>query len=374
MINATADNSRLKLAFIGGSVSSAVGKVHAAASQLDGKWELVSGCFSRTKKVNEESGRYYNISPTRVYSDCKTLFDQEQGKINAVVVLTPTPIHHDIIKECLKHNYNIISEKAFVHTYQDAKKLSKLIKQKDLYVSVTYNYSGYPMIRELRDIISINTLGKILHFEAEMPQEGYLRTNCEGQPISPQEWRKKDGNIPTLHLDLGVHLHQLIYYLTREKPLEIVSDHKIFGHHNVIDYASALCRYSSNISGKISFGKTSLGFRNGLNIKIFGSKASAVWFQEKPEKIILSFADGRKETIDRGSNLRIASLPRYNRFKAGHPSGFIEAFANIYYDIANDIDNGQKTNEMFGVEIAAEGLKMMHSMIESSECKTWSKI
>jgi predicted dehydrogenase len=374
VINPTANNSKLKLAFIGGSLCSAVGKVHSAASQLDGKWELVSGCFSRTTKVNEESGRYYNISPRRVYSDFRILLEQEQGKIDAVVVLTPTPSHHDIIKECLKHNYNIISEKAFVHTYQDAKKLSKLIKQKDHYVSVTYNYCGYPMIRELREIISINTLGKILHFEAEMPQEGYLRTNSEGQPISPQEWRKKDGNIPTLHLDLGVHLHQLIYYLTREKPLEIVADQKNFGHHNVIDYASALCRYSSNISGKISFGKTSLGFRNGLSIKFFGTKASAVWFQEKPEKITLSFADGRKETIDRGSNLHIANLLRYNRFKAGHPSGFIEAFANIYYDIARDIDNGQNSNEIFNVEIAKEGLKMMHSMTKSSEYKKWSKI
>lgn len=368
------NRSPLRIAFIGGGVNSAVGKVHVAASQLDGKWKLVSGCFSRSTSENEYSGNVYNISPTRVYSDWKTLLYQEQGKIDAVAVLTPTPTHLKIISHCIKYKYPIISEKALVHTYEDAVKLSNLINGNNCYLAVTYNYAGYPMIRELRDIISRNTLGNILHFEAEMPQEGYLRRNAKDEPIHPQSWRQKDGKIPTLYLDLGVHLHQLIYYLTREIPLEMVSDHHTFGHQKVIDYVNALCRYSDNISGRISFGKASLGFRNGLGIRIYGTKASAIWVQEKPEELILSFADGKKEYIDQGSNLLVANQPRYCRFKPGHPSGFIEAFANIYYDIATEIITGDKSGEIFGTELAKDGLKMMNGISESSELKSWIKI
>lgn len=373
-------NKPLSLGFIGGAIDSAVGYVHFAASMLDNKFSLQAGCFSRKDETNKESAKIYGVSEDRIYSNWQNMIAKEKDKLDAIVVLTPTPAHFDVVKACLESKIPVICEKALATCSEEAQEIKNIRDKNNGFLAVTYNYSGYPMVRELRDLIKKGELGEILHFQAEMPQEGFIRVDAQGNKPKPQTWRLSDSKIPTIHLDLAVHLHELIDYVISEKPVSVISDQDSDGwFENVVDNVNCLCRYTNNVQGQIWFSKSALGNRNGLKLRIYGSKASAEWLQVNSEELILSFADGHKQILDRASTVNIANEPRYTRFKAGHPAGFIEAFANLYSDIADLLIEYRKTGKMhsqevFSVELALEGMKMLEAMVESSNSKKWQEV
>lgn len=369
----------LKLGFVGGAPNSAAGNAHVVASQMDNLWTLEAGVFSRDPEINQQAANAYGVSTKRTYDTLPELLDHEKETLDAIVLLTPTNLHFEMVKECLNAEMPVICEKALTMTASEAEELAALQKDTNGFLAVIYNYSGYPIVRELRRMIHEDVLGDILHFQAEMPQEGYLRTDAEGNKPHPQDWRLADGPVPTLHLDLGVHLHELIYYLIKEEPLEVVADQSSQGWFDVIDNAACLCRYSGDIGGQFWFSKSALGHRNGMRLRIYGSKASAEWYQLNPEEILLSHADGRREIYDRASNAEIASQPRYTRFKAGHPAGFNEALANLYADIHTALNNYDKigkmeSDEVFGVSLALNGMRFFEAMVRSCSTRTWEPV
>jgi predicted dehydrogenase len=374
------DAAPLLLGFIGGALNSAVGYAHFAASTMDNKWSLVAGCFCGKPELNRQTALRYGVIPKRDYDCWKEMLKKEKGQLDAIVILTPTPLHFEMVIACLNEGYPVICEKALVTNSVDAKKIFEARGFNNGFLAVTYNYSGYPMVRELRHIIQKGVLGKIIHFQAEMPQEGFIRVDAQGNKPAPQPWRLADGSIPTIHLDLAVHLHQVVYYLIGKKPLEVVSDQDSFGWFSkIIDNVACLCRYSDGVKGQMWFSKSALGQRNGLRFRIYGSKASAEWYQLNPEELLISHADGRREILDRASSVEVTNLCRYNRFKAGHPAGFIEAFANLYSDIADGLrqykTTGQwKSEDVFSVELAFEGLRMLEAMRKSVDTKSWQAV
>lgn len=373
-------NKPLSLGFIGGAIDSAVGYVHFAASMIDNKWSLQAGCFSRNEEINKKSAEIYGISQDRVYSSWQDMIKNEKDKLDAIAVLTPTPFHSEVVKACLEAKIPVICEKALTVGSAEAEEIKNIRDKNKGFLAVTYNYSGYPMVRELRNLIKKGELGEILHFQAEMPQEGFIRVDSKGNKPKPQIWRLSDGKIPTIYLDLAVHLHELIDYVISEKPVSVVADQDSAGwFENIIDNVTCLCRYTNNVQGQIWFSKSALGNRNGLKLRVFGSKASAEWFQMNPEELLISYADGHRQILDRASSVDIANLPKYTRFKAGHPAGFIEAFANLYSDIADELKNYKETgktasDEVFSVELALEGFKFLEAMVESSNTKSWEKV
>ena len=273
----------------------------------------------------------------------------------------------------------MICEKALATTAAEAREIQSLCNQTKGFLAVIYNYSGYPMVRELRRMIREGGLGDILHFQAEMPQEGFLRVDDKGNKPVPQDWRKIDGAVPTLHLDLAVHLHELVHYLTGLKPMEVVADQASRGWFPVVDNVSCLARYTQGVQGQFWFSKSALGHRNGLRLRIYGSKGSAEWYQLSPEELVLSFADGRRQVFDRASNAKVASLPRYSRFKVGHPAGFNEALANLYFDIhaalsSYKVHGKQESEEVFGADLAVEGLDFLEAMVRSCKTNQWEQV
>ena len=368
-----------QLAFMGGAPNSAVGYAHFVAARMDGLWDLKAGVFSRHADVNFNAGKAYGVEPDHLYKSLSSLLDKEKDNLDAVVLLTPTPLHHEMALECLKADIPVICEKALASTAAEARGIQSLCNQKKGFLAVIYNYSGYPMVRELRRIIQEGILGDILHFQAEMPQEGFLRVDDKGNKPIPQDWRKKDGSVPTLHLDLAVHLHELVHYLTCLKPMEVVADQSSRGWFPVVDNVSCLARYAQGVQGQFWFSKCALGHRNGLRLRIYGSKGAAEWYQLNPEELLISFADGRRQVYDRASNAKVASLPRYTRFKAGHPAGFNEALANLYFDIhvalsGYKVNGKQESEEVFGADLAVEGLDFLEAMVRSSHSRRWKQI
>jgi len=227
------------------------------------------------------------------------------------------------------------------------------------------------MIRE-------GNLGKIEQVHIEMPQESFARLDKNGNPQKPQDWRLHDKELPTLSLDLGTHTHDVTKFLTGESPIELVAIQNSFGSfRDVIDNSIAISNYTNNIVSNIWFSKAALGHRNGLRVRVYGEIGSAEWYQLDPENLYFNDNKGHKLLIDRASvDVNVTTESRYNRFKAGHPSGFIEAFANYYMDIA-DLILGISNNEnryVFGIDDALEGLKMLELMTSSSKNKKWVKL
>ncbi len=373
------DNRILKLGFIGGGINSAVGVTHHIASQMDGKFRVVSGCFSRNKNVNRETARRFNIPEEKTYDSWKEYIKSEKGNLDAVVVLTPTHSHYEILKEVLNLNIPVICEKAICSSISEANEIKEIIKKNNSFFTVTFNYTGYPMVRELREIIKKGELGEIKQIHIEMPQESFIKIGKDNKYTTPQKWRLQDNYIPTVSLDLGVHIHSLIYFLTNKEPLEVVALQDSFGHFNqVIDNVMCISRYTGGMSCNIWFSKSALGHKNGLKIRVYGDIGSAEWYQMEPENLILNDNRGKKYIIDRSeNNINIAYHDRYNRFKAGHPAGFIEAFANLYMDIWHDIisfkEKGIKKSSgyCFDINVAFEGIKFFHAVSKSSYEKRW---
>lgn len=369
----------LKLAFVGGGPNSAVGYAHFVACRMDNLWSLDAGVFSRNPDANSHAAQLYGVSATRAHRDVDELLRKEKDRLDAIVLLTPTPEHPAMVKQCLDAGIPVICEKALVPTVSEGVKLRDFCDAQGGFLAVVYNYSGYPMVRELRHLIRNGTLGDVVYVQAEMPQEGFLRTDIDGNKLVPQSWRLTDGEIPTIHLDLGVHLHELVYYLTGLTPRSVIADQANYGWFDVIDNVSCLCRYDGRVKGQFWFSKAALGQRNGLRLKVFGTKAAIEWCQVTPEEAVLRFADGRCEILDRGGHSKVASQQRYSRFKPGHPAGFNEALANLYVDLHAAVRRYQlagqfRSDEVFGIDLALEGIRWLDAMVRSCESGQWESV
>jgi len=361
-----------KLAFIGGGVNSIAGYPHFIASQMDKRFEVVAGAFSTEHEINQQTALQWKIP--KLYDDWKDLVQKEKSHVDAIVILTPTPLHHKIICELLKQDIPVICEKPLVSSLEEINELKKIHDKNKHFLVITNNYSGYPMIRELQEKITKGELGEVLHIRLKMPQESFLRP-----PKSikyPQKWRLKDGFIPMICLDLGVHLHHLAFFLLQEEPSKIMATYNSFSKYGVVDDVNMLIEYESGIKGNMWLSKTALGNRNGLHIEIYGTEASAVWHQENPEKLEFSYKSGQKVIIDRGSDIEMLANPLYHRMTPGHPAGFIESFANIYNDMANSLDSFKKNKKyiskyVYSLQHARNGIKLLHNASVSNRDNKW---
>lgn len=368
------ENNFFEIGFIGGAINSAVGAVHKIASQMDGKFKLVAGCFSKDIDINRSTGKQWNIDNKRIYDHWEKLLESEKDRLDAIVILTPTPDHSYMIEKSLEMGFPVICEKSLTKSVQEALQIKNKINQYNGFLTITFNYTGYPAVRELKSLIKVGIFGKINQIIIEMPQEGFIKVDNNNKPIIPQSWRLRDYEIPTISLDLGVHVHNLLYFLTEEDVVEVYALENSYGHfEHIVDDVHALVRLQNNITCNIWYSKSAIGYRNGLRIRLFGEKGSAEWVQMNPEELVVHTDDGQKQIISRGSNMAIIlNQPRYNRFKAGHPSGFIEAFANLYEDIyesLNDYYNKKEnylTQFTFGIDHAIKGLKFLEAMHISS--------
>ena len=372
-------NKIYKVAFIGGNINSAIGRTHKIACQMDGKFELVAGAFSRHKEINEKTAIEYDIPIEHVYDDYKELLKKEKKHVDVIIVLVSTDFHEQVVTDCLNSGYKVICEKSLSTSLVSGERIVNCMKKNQSFLGLIYNYTGYPMLRVLKEKIEESILGKIININIEMPQEGYIRYNQNGEKPYVQEWRLKDYEIPTISLDLGVHLHNIIAFLTDEKPLKVMAQENSFGFFKgLIDDVSCLIEYTNDMKVSIWYSKSALGNRNGLRIRLFGEKASAQWYQMEPEILKIYKNDGSQMTYDRSNDV-LGLSERYNRFKAGHPIGFIEAFANYYDDLYEAIENFEQgknfnTKYILPIEKSLEGLKLFELAHKSAKEEKIMKI
>jgi predicted dehydrogenase len=373
--------NKLRVAFVGGGINSAVGLAHYSAISLDNVFELIAGCFSRRKEINYASAERYKVPKNRTYDSMDELVTSEKNNVDAVVVLTPTDQHASQVISLLNKDVPVICEKTLGCSTDEVEQIRAALQKKNGFLAAIYNYLGYPIIRELRHMVRKGTLGKINHIQIEMPQEGFILINREGKPVIPQDWRLKDGVIPTISLDLGVHLHMFVKYLTNESPINVVARSESIGTFSqIVDNVNCIIEYSNNLTCNMWYSKIAVGNRNGLKIRIYGTKASAEWLQEVPEILHLADVRANRWKIDRGNQeVEISNQQRYTRFKVGHPAGFIEAYANYYQDIANALQDYKRSNivsfkDCFGIEEAYEGVRLLEAIQKSSKSRAWERV
>lgn len=362
-------NDRIKTAMIGGGLNSAVGRTHEIAMKMDNRFQLVAGCFSRNPDTNAQTGAAYVVGGARIYRTPEELLQAEAGCIAAVVIATPIGVNEQYIHLALDHGFTVICDKPLLANIIQCRKLMAKVPQDSPRLYSIFNYTGYPAVREIRRRVAAGEIGEIFKIMAEMPQDSYLRLKNQGRTSAIQSWRLVDGEVSCLSLDLFVHLHSLVNFITGARP-ETVSawSRAISGvAPGLVDEVDAIIRYDNDLIVNAWYGKAALGYRNGLKIRVFGSKGSYEWVQEEPETVSHANALGDKFTIDRiSTSSAITTESRYNRFKAGHPSGFIEAFANYYWDIAEAIHASRLNEYTLSTAVAVEGIAVCHAIQQSS--------
>ena len=351
-----------KLGFWGGGCKSAVGRLHASACRLDGLWNISAGAFSRDINNSIETLKKFNLEKCSIYSSLEEMISKENN-LDAIVILTPTPQHYEGCLHVMNNsNISIFCEKTVATSVAKSEELERIARQNNTNFFCFFNYTGYPMLREAKTIINRGLIGEILSVEANMLQQTFLNTK-NNSPITPQAWRLKDAEIPCVSLDLGVHLMNLIEFVSSQKITHINAVEASLGcFPNVIDYVSGNALINNNIHCSFKYGKSFLGRENDFSITIYGKHGSLQWSQLTPDVLKYSKKGEVKHLHLSSDMIKEASSERYQRFKAGHPSGFVEAFANYYYDLYQD--NKEYT---FGLSESIHNMKILEAVHQSAK-------
>lgn len=359
----------IKVAMIGGGVNSAVGRVHEIAMKMDNEFELIAGCFSRNAEFNAETARQYNVPANQLYPSAESLIEATAQEVDAVVIATPIQSHSQYIHLALDHNLRVISDKPLLANVQECKALLARVEPNNTRIFSIFNYTGYPAVREMKRRVENGSLGTVFKAMVEMPQDSYMRLKNQNKTHAIQTWRLEDGDISCVSLDLFVHLHSLVNFVCGNKPQAVTAWSRAVSNvaPGLVDEVDAVIQYSNNLMVNAWYGKAALGYRNGLRIRVFGTKGSLQWHQEDPETILAADEAGNKLVLDRiSTESTVTAQTRYNRFKAGHPSGFIEAFANYYADIAQAMREDELNIYTLSTGVATEGLALSQAIALAS--------
>ena len=375
---------RFKVGFIGGGIDSAIGRAHFSALNIDRNFSVDSGVFSIDPEANRDSGNHYGVDEKRVYESIPDFLERESLKMDAVIVLTPTPLHFEHINLALDKKLAVVSEKALCTSSKAAQQITERVQAEKLFLTVTFTYTGYPMVREVKAMIADGDLGEILFAEVKMPQESFIKQGRDGSAANPQSWRQSDYEIPSVTLDLGTHVVNLLEFITGSALTQVSAVAKHSGSvTDITDNIVAIGETNNGAAVSLIWNKVSLGNRNGLSFSIFGSKGSVTWAQEDPEHLVLTDKQGVVQIIDRSHpTIKVASNNRYERFKVGHPAGYIEAFANLYSDIAQslwqfkagELEKSMKNEFLHDAKNSASGLRVLEAIHESAQKKMWVQI
>ena len=335
--------NKIKLGMVGGGKDAFIGDVHRMAARLDGRYELIAGALSSDANRAAESAAELGVDGKRSYNSYHEMARKEgklKSGIDAVTIVTPNHLHADVAKEFLKAGIHVICDKPLTSNLQDAEELAKLVKDTGLVFAVTYNYSGYPMVRQAKEMVANGELGNIRVVQLEYAQD-WLATDIESNGQKQAAWRtdpKQAGKGGAIG-DIGTHAFHLAEFITGLEASSLLADLDAFVPGRTLDdNANILLRYKNGAKGMLWVSQVASGKENGLQIRIYGDKGGLQWAQEDPNYLHFSLLGHAKKILTRagpgtGSLANVAT-----RIPSGHPEGFIEGFANIYRETADLID------------------------------------
>lgn len=379
----------LKLGMVGGGSGAFIGAVHRTAARLDGEWEVAAGALSGSPERSLASGRQIGLQDDRNYGTWQEMLERESAlppgeRIDAVAVVTPNHLHFPVASAFVTAGFNVICDKPMVLDSGQAGELARLVAEAGVLFAVTYNYSGYPMVREARELIRSGRLGRLRKVIVEYTQ-GWLATAVEGQDNKQADWRTDPARsgIAGAVGDIGTHAENLLTTVTGLDITHICADLTTFvPGRQLDDDASMLLRLSGGARGLLTASQVCTGVENSLSIKVYGELGGLEWQQEKPNELTLRELEGPERILRRGNGYLSAAAQAVNRIPSGHPEGFIEAFANIYRGIALTLRarrDGQLTDlpghEFPDVHSGTRGVRFVEAVVESSRSdQRWTEL
>ncbi len=330
--------ARIRLGMVGGGQGAFIGEVHRFAARLDDRFEFCAGALSADPARARESARELGIAADRTYvsfEEMARVESQREDGVQAVAIVTPNHLHFEPAKAMLAAGIHVICDKPLTNDYAQAQELAEIVSKSKAQFAVTYNYSGYPLVREARHLVASGALGAIRLVQVEYPQD-WLATNIEASGQKQAAWRTdpacagEGGSIG----DIGTHAFHLAGFVCGMQPTRLLADLTSFVPGRVLDdNAHILLRYASGARGMLWASQVAAGQENALRLRVYGETGSLEWFQENPNQLFHRPLGEPMRTLTRGGSGLSASVA--TRIPAGHPEGFIEGFATLYSDFAD---------------------------------------
>ena len=382
-------NQKVRYGMIGGGTGSFIGEVHRKAAALDGAFELVAGSFSSHPAVSKETGKRLGLPSDRVYESYEQMIETEKElpedqRMEAVSVVTPNHVHFDPADLALLNGFHVIMDKPMTFNLKEALQLRERVSSSGNVFALTHTYTGYPMVKEAREFVKQGKLGNIRKVYVEYPQ-GWLSTPLEEEGNKQAEWRtdpEKSGAGGCTG-DIGTHAANMAEYVTGLKILELCSDVSITVEGRKLDDdAAAFLKFENNATGVLMATQIAAGEENDLKLRVYGEKAGLEWTHTQPNTLLFKPLDEPAQIYRAGTGYLSETAQKFTRLPAGHPEGYIEAFANIYLEFhraVRDHAHGEFTSDTDydypTVEDGVRGMAFIETMLQSANSETkWTKI
>jgi predicted dehydrogenase len=324
---------------VGGGNDAFIGGVHRIASRIADRYELVAGALSSTPEKSQASGAAIGLPEDRIYDDFKSMAIREaelEDGIEAVAIVTPNHVHYMAAHEFLQRGIHVICDKPLTSTLEDASKLVNAAEESDALFVLTHNYTGYPMVRQAREMIAANELGNIRVVQVEYAQDWLT----EQQSFKQAEWRTDPARSGAGGCtgDIGTHAFNLTCFITGLEVESIAADIQAFvDGRQIDDNAHVMMRFNGGARGMLWASQVAPGNENALRIRVFGDKGGLEWAQEDPNYLWFTPLNEPKRLLTRNGAGTGEAAARMSRIPPGHPEGYLEGFANIYSEAADAI-------------------------------------
>lgn len=368
---------RCRLGMVGGAGRAFIGPVHAMAARLDGHFEIVAGAFSSDPERSRDAAGSYGVVPDRAYPSYAAMFAAEAERsdgIEAVSIVTPNHLHHPVAMAALAAGLHVMCDKPLAITIDQARELAAAAERAKRQLHVTYTYSGYPMVREARARIARGELGAIRKVVVVYSQ-GWLSRAIEGAGQKQADWRTdptRAGQGGCIG-DIGVHAFHLAEFVTGLRVQNLCADLGALVEGRLLDDdCNMLLRFYGGARGVLIASQIAIGDDNSLSIRVYGAEGAIFWAQESPCDLIVASSDGEKRVLRAGGQTLSAEAMRASRLPAGHPEGYIEAFANIYNDFhcaVSELSTGAQPGYSSGAE-AVRGIEFIDAAVRSGGIET----
>ncbi len=330
-------NRKLRMGMVGGGSDAFIGAIHRLAANMDGQIELVCGCFSVNPEVSVSSGKAYFLPGNRVYKSYQEMFEQEVKlpageRMDFVTIVTPNHVHFEPAMLALEKGFHVVIDKPVTFTLDEAKKLRDKLRETNLILALTHTYSGYPAVKEARERVRRGDLGEIRRIYVEYPQ-GWLFSKVEDKGNAQASWRtdpKRSGKAGCMG-DIGTHAFHLTEYITGLRATQLCAELNTFVTGRLLDDdGAAFLRFSNGARGVLMATQVAAGEENAIKIRVYGEKGGLEWAQMEPNTLWLKWTDRPVEMVRTGQGYMGTVAKHNTRTPAGHPEGYLEAFANIY--------------------------------------------
>lgn len=380
-------NRKLRMGMVGGGRDAFIGGVHRMAANLDGQIELVAGAFSSDPEKSRLSGEDLYLEASRVYGSYEEMAEKEAAlpegdRIDFVSIVTPNYMHFPVAKCFLEAGFHVVCDKPMTFNMEEALELKTIVEKAGKVFALTHNYTGYPMVKEARELVKSGKLGRILKIVAEYPQ-GWLIKNIDEEGQKQAAWRtdpSKAGASSCMG-DIGTHAENLGRYITDLELESVCADFTSFvSGRQLEDDGNLLVRYKGGAKGVLYASQISVGEENSLRIRVYGEKASLEWKQEYPNDLLVKYAEEPRQLLRRGNPYLSDHANKFSRIPPGHPEAFIEAFANIYLEAARAIRDAVSGVEDGGpydfptVDDGVEGMRFIATAVKSASAEAWTRM